>query len=56
MDENTSSTNDVAEAFVQRRQADIIGVFARLGSAARHVRSRYHPSVMDYYLKQSGVL
>jgi hypothetical protein len=54
----SSSTNDVARAFVQRHQADIIGVlhgWDRLRLQGT-LRSLYHPSVMDYYLKQSGVL
>lgn len=53
-----SSTNHVARAFVQRHQADIIGVlhgWDRLRLQGT-LRSLYHPSVMDYYLKQSGVL
>lgn len=48
----------VGEAFVQRHQADIIGVlhgWDRLRLQGT-LRSLYHPSVMDYYLKQSGVL
>ncbi len=54
----TSSRNDVARAFMQRHQADIIGVlhgWDRLRLQGT-LRSLYHPSVMDYYLKQSGVL
>jgi hypothetical protein len=53
-----SSTNDVGNAFVQRHQANIIGVlhgWDRLRLQGT-LRSLYHPSVMDYYLKQSGVL
>ena len=52
------STNQVAQAFVQRHQADVIGVlhgWDRLRLQGT-LRSFYHPSVMDYYLKQSGVL
>jgi hypothetical protein len=52
------STNQVGQAFVQRHQADIIGVlhgWDRLRLQGT-LRSLYHPSVMDYYLKQSGVL
>ena len=52
------STNQVAQAFVQRHQADIIGVlhgWDRLRLQGT-LRSLYYPSVMDYYLKQSGVL
>jgi len=52
------STNQVAQAFVQRHPADIIGVlhgWDRLRLQGT-LRSLYYPSVMDYYLKQSGVL
>lgn len=52
------SKTEVAQAFVQRHQGDIIGVlhgWDRLRLQGT-LRSLYHPSVMDYYLKQSGVL
>ena len=54
----TSSRNDIARAFVQRHQADIVGIlhgWDRLRLQGT-LRSLYHPSVMDYYLKQAGVL
>lgn len=53
-----SATNQVGRAFVQRYQGDINGVlhgWDRLRLQGT-LRSLYHPSVMDYYLKQSGVL
>lgn len=52
------SRNEVAQGFVQRHHADVIGVlhgWDRLRLQGT-LRSLYHPSVMDYYLKQSGVL
>ena len=55
---HNGSTKPVAQAFVQRHQGDIIGVlhgWDRLRLQGT-LRSLYHPSVMDYYLKQSGVL
>ncbi len=52
------SRNEGAQLFVQRHQADVIGVLEgwdRLRLQGT-LRSLYHPSVMDYYLKQCGVL
>src|SRR5215203_6804719 len=44
--------------FIQRHQADVIGVlhgWDRLRLQGT-LRSLYHPSVMEYYLKRSGIL
>lgn len=51
-------TNEVPHPFVQRHQADVIGVlhgWDRLRLQGT-LRSLYHPSVMKYYLQQAGVL
>lgn len=48
----------VAASFVQAHQQDVIGLlhgFDRLRLAGT-LRSLYHPSVMEYYLKKAGVL
>ena len=48
----------VASSFIQAHQADVIGVlhgFDRLRLAGT-LRSLYHPEVMQYYLRRSGVL
>ena len=53
-----SKTNDVPPPFIQRHQADVIGVlhgWDRLRLQGT-LRSLYHPSVMEYYLKRAGVL
>ena len=52
------ATNDVPHPFVQRHQADVIGVlhgWDRLRLQGT-LRSLYHPPVMEYYLKKAGVL
>src|SRR6266566_511059 len=53
-----SKTNDVPPPFIQRHQADVIGFlhgWDRLRLQGT-LRSLYHPSVMEYYLKRAGVL
>jgi hypothetical protein len=53
-----SKTNDVPPPFIQRHQADVMGVlhgWDRLRLQGT-LRSLYHPSVMEYYLKRAGVL
>lgn len=53
-----SKTNDVPNPFIQRHQADVIGVlhgWDRLRLQGT-LRSLYHPSVMEYYLQRAGVL
>ena len=53
-----SKTNDVPHPFIQRHQADVIGVlhgWDRLRLQGT-LRSLYYPAVMQYYLKQAGVL
>jgi len=48
----------VASSFIQAHQADVIGVlhgFDRVRLAGT-LRSLYHPEVMQYYLRRSGVL
>src|SRR5882672_1785950 len=55
---HTRAKNEVGGAFVQRHQADVIGVlhgWDRLRLQGT-LRSLYHPSVMEYYLRRSGVL
>jgi hypothetical protein len=50
--------NDVPHPFIQRHQADVIGVlhgWDRLRFQGT-LRSLYYPSVMEYYLKRAGVL
>jgi len=54
----TSQTNDVPHPFIQRHQGDVTGVlhgWDRLRLQGT-LRSLYYPSVMEYYLKQVGVL
>src|SRR2546427_4579031 len=59
MEKNLASkTNDVPHPFIQCHQADVIGVlhgFDRLRLQGT-LRSLYHPEVMQYYLRQAGVL
>src|SRR3989442_7274464 len=59
MEKNLASkTNDVPQPFIQRHQADVIGVlhgWDRLRLQGT-LRSLYYPSVMEYYLKRAGVL
>lgn len=53
-----SKTNDVLHPFIQRHRAHVTGVlhgWDRLRLQGT-LRSLYHPSVMEYYLKQAGVL
>lgn len=53
-----STTNDVLHPFIQRHEADVIGVlhgWDRLRLQGT-LRSLYYPLVMEYYLKQVGVL
>jgi len=53
-----SQANDVPHPFIQRHQADVIGVlhgWDRLRLQGT-LRSLYYPSVMEYYLKRAGVL
>jgi hypothetical protein len=53
-----SKTNDVPHPFIQRHCSDVIGVlhgWDRLRLQGT-LRSLYHPSVMEYYLKKAGVL
>jgi len=53
-----SKTHDVPQPFIQRHQADVIGVlhgWDRLRLQGT-LRSLYHPSVMGYYLRRAGVL
>lgn len=53
-----SKTNDVPHPFIQRHQADVIGVlhgWDRLRFQGT-LRSLYYPSVMEYYLQRAGVL
>ena len=50
--------NDVPHPFIQRHQADVMGVlhgWDRLRFQGT-LRSLYYPSVMEYYLKRAGVL
>jgi hypothetical protein len=50
--------NGVASSFIHTYQADVIGVlhgFDRLRLAGT-LRTLYHPEVMQYYLRRSGVL
>src|SRR3974390_1086791 len=50
--------NDVPHPFIQRHQADVIGVlhgWDRLRFQGT-LRSLYYPSVMEYYLQRAGVL
>jgi len=52
-----SKTNDVLHPFIQRHRADVIGVlhgWDRLRFQGT-LRSLYHPSVMEYYLRRVGV-
>jgi hypothetical protein len=54
----TATTNDVPHPFIQRHQADVIGVlhgWDRLRFQGT-LRSLYYPSVMEYYLQRAGVL
>lgn len=54
----TTKTDDVPQPFIQRHQADVIGVLRgwdRLRLQGT-LRSLYHPSVMMYYLQRAGVL
>src|SRR6266576_6737309 len=51
-------TDDAPHPFIQRHQADVIGILhgcdrLRLQGT---LRSLYYPSVMEYYLKRAGVL
>lgn len=59
MDKTTASQMDGAvHPFIQRHQADVIGVlhgWDRLRLQGT-LRSLYYPSVMEYYLKRSGIL
>src|SRR5688500_3348140 len=51
-------TDGAVHAFIQRHQSDVIGVphgWDRLRLQAT-LRSLYHPSVMEYYLKSAGIL
>jgi hypothetical protein len=53
-----SKTNDVPHPFIQRHQADVIGVlhgWDRLRLQGT-LRSLYYPPVMEYYLQRAGVL
>lgn len=53
-----TQTNDVPHPFIQRHQADVIGVlhgWDRLRFQGT-LRSLYYPSVMEYYLQRAGVL
>lgn len=53
-----SKTKDVPHPFIQRHQTDVIGLlhgWDRLRLQGT-LRSLYYPSVMEYYLKQVGVL
>src|SRR5437879_5753047 len=53
-----SKTNDVPHPFIQRHQANVMGLlhgWDRLRLQGT-LRSLYYPSVMEYYLKQVGVL
>src|SRR5947207_14687261 len=54
----TSPTNDAPSPFIQRHQADVTGLLHGWDwlSLQGTVRSLYYPSVMEYYLKQVGVL
>lgn len=52
------TTNDAPNPFIRQHQADVIGVlhgWDRLRLQGT-LRSLYHPSVMEYYLKRAGVL
>ena len=58
MDTLASKTNDVPHPFIQRHQADVIGVlhgWDRLRFQGT-LRSLYYPPVMEHYLRQAGVL
>jgi hypothetical protein len=51
-------TDDAPHPFIQRHQADVIGIlhgWDRLRLQGT-LRSLYYPSVMEYYLKRAGVL
>jgi len=53
-----SKTNDVLHPFIQRHQADVIGMlhgWDRLRLQGT-LRSLYHPSVMEHYLRRANVL
>ena len=52
------NTSDIPHPFIQRHQADVIGVlhgWDRLRLQGT-LRSLYYPSVMQYYLQRAGVL
>lgn len=54
----TSQTSDASHPFIQRHQADVIGIlhgWDRLRFQGT-LRSLYYPSVMEYYLRRAGVL
>ena len=54
----STSPDNVPNPFIQRHQADVIGVlrgFDRLRLQGT-LRSLYYPNVMEYYLKRAGVL
>src|SRR5512147_665449 len=58
MDTLASKTNDVPHPFIQRHQADVIGVlhgWDRLRFQGT-LRSLYYPAVMECYLQRAGVL
>ena len=46
----------VVSLFIQRHQADVIGVLHGLDRLPGSLRSLYHPSVMQYCLGRAGVL
>jgi hypothetical protein len=53
-----TTTNDVPHPFIQRHQADVIGMLQgwdRLRLQGT-LRSLYYPAVMEYYLQRAGVL
>jgi hypothetical protein len=53
-----SKTNDVPHPFIQRHQPDVIGIlhgWDRMRFQGT-LRSLYYPSVMEYYLRRSGIL
>lgn len=57
--ENTSHpTHNVPNAFIQKHQANVIGVLQGCDRLRLQgtLRSLYHPAVMEYYLRKCGVL
>ena len=58
MQKTSLPTNNVPNPFIQKHQADVIGVLQGCDRLRLQgtLRSLYHPAVMEYYLRKCGVL